>query len=56
LRTGRGQVDDVADATVEIRPLALRPTDRMSRPSTERTHLFRHLKATAAAWALPKLC
>ena len=48
--------DDVAEATVEIRPLArYDAADRMSRPTTELAHLFRQLKAPAAARALPKL-
>ena len=56
LKAGRGQVDDVAETTVEIRPLArYDAADRMSRPTTELTHLFRQLKAPAAARALPKL-
>ncbi len=33
----------------------LRSADRMSRPATELAHLFRQLKAPAAAHALPKL-
>ena len=33
---------------------ALRPADRMSRPTTELAHLFRALKAPAAARALPE--
>jgi hypothetical protein len=33
----------------------LRPADRVSRPTSELTHLFRQLKAPAAARALPKL-
>src|SRR5215207_6556631 len=33
----------------------LRPPDRMSRPASELAHLFRALKAPAAARALPKL-
>jgi DNA replication protein DnaC/transposase len=34
---------------------SLRRADRMTKPSTELTHLFRQLKAPAAARALPKL-
>src|SRR5689334_10296201 len=33
----------------------LRPADRMTKPTTELAHLFRALKAPAAARALPKL-
>ncbi len=45
-----------ASRSVEVRPLArYDAADRMSRPTTELAHLFRALKAPAAARALPKL-
>ena len=44
------------EAAVQIRSLArYDAADRMSRPTTELAHLFRQLKAPAAARALPKL-
>ena len=55
LSAQRGQAP-TSRPTVEIRPLCpLRRADRMSRPTTELAHLFRQLKAPAAARALPKL-
>ena len=50
-RPGRRRRGDGRDPAAR----ALRRADRMSRPTTELTHLFRQLKAPAAARALPKL-
>ncbi len=53
LKAGR---DASTETPVEIRPLArYDAADRMTRATTELAHLFRALKAPAAARALPKL-